>query len=325
MIARFKDIARFTALTSDFLKTTSFVAYHIPAILPIAIPLSALIASLILFQRFSRSFELIAWRASGLSLPKILAPLLALSLFLTLIHFLIVAEIAPYCRREGKTLIYHETTENPLLLLQRQKLVKLKHAYLNMEVQDDVTIRNLTLIVPNDKHLSLISAKKLWIQNEELQGRDLAIISYLDNQNGFDSLFIEHQSSMSTAAPLLSQALKKNRPRLDLNALSFKTLNLWRKPRAAMIEKLRRISLSLAVFSFTLLGCTFGIEEARRASKKNMLFAMLLTLTMLISYLLGKEFKNYALIAFCVLIVPHPLIWISASIHLYRISRGRLC
>lgn len=326
IVSRFKDIARFTALSGDFGKTGLFILYHIPTILPIAIPISALIASLLLFQSLSRSFELTALRACGLSLRKIVSPLLAISLLLSLFNFSICAEIAPYCRREGKTMIYHETTQNPLLLLQRQKLVKIKHAFLDMEVKDDETIKDLILIVPNEstKRLSLLSARKLWIEQEELIGKDLSVVSYIDSANGFDTLIIENQSTMSTAAPLLSTALKKNRPRLDINALNLKMLSLSHKAKPAQIEMLRRLSLSLAVFSFTLLGCAFGVEQGRNPSKKNLFFALLLTLSVLMSYLLGKELKNFPLFAILAFLLPHPFIWGCSCLHLIRISKGRV-
>ncbi len=324
IIARFKEIARFTALTGDFATTGLFILYHIPAILPIAIPISALIASFLLFQKMSRSSELTALRASGLSLRRILLPLLSLSLLLSAVHFSLCAEIAPYCRREGKTMIYHATSSNPLLLLQRQKLVKLKDAFLQMEAKGDEAIQDLTLIVPNEssERLSLLSAKRLWIEKGELVGKDLAIISYFPQEEGFDTLMIENQKLMRTSAPLLSTALKKNRPRLDINALSLKMLRLHAKPKQAHIEILRRLSLSLAVFSFTLLGCTFGIEQGRTPTKKNGIFALLLTLTVLMSYLLGKELKETPLLAELAFLLPHPFIWLSSSIHLFRIAKG---
>lgn len=325
IVSRFREIARFTALSGDFAKTGLFILYHIPTILPIAIPISALIASLLLFQNLSRSFELTALRSSGLSLPKIIAPLLTLSLFLAIINFSICAEIAPYCRREGKTLIYHETSQNPLLLLQRQKLVKIKHAFLDMDVKNDESTKDLTLIVHNEstKRLSLLSARNLWMEKDELIGKDLAIVSYIDVASGFDTLIIENQSTMSTAAPLLSTALKKNRPRLDINTLNLKMLALSKKVKPARIEILRRISLSLAAFSFTFLGCAFGIEQGRNPSKKNLLFALLLTLSVLMSYLLGKELKNSPLFALLAFILPHPFIWFCSGLHLFRISKGR--
>jgi lipopolysaccharide export system permease protein len=326
IVSRFKEIARFTALTCDFGKTGLFILYHIPTILPIAIPISALIASLLLFQNLSKSFELTALRSCGFSLRQIIAPLLTFSVFLSILNFSLCAEIAPFCRREGKTLIYHETTSNPLLLLQRQKLVKIKHAFLDMEVKNDETTKDLTLIVPNEstKRLSLLSARKLWMEKEKLIGKDLAIVTSIDSGAGFDTLLIENQSSMSTAAPLLSTALKKNRPRLDINALNLKMLTLSKKINPARIEILRRISLSLAVFSFTLLGCSFGIEGGRNPSKKNLLYALLLTLTVLMSYLLGKDLKNYPFFAVLAFLLPHPFIWVCSLFHLQRISKGKV-
>lgn len=326
IVSRFKEIARFTALSADFGKTSLFIAYQIPTILPIAIPISALIASLLLFQRLSRTFELTALRASGLSLTKILSPLLLTSILLTLFNFSLSSEIAPFCSREGKALIYQETSQNPLLLLQRQKLVKIKHAYLDMKVKDDETTKDLIFIAHNEanERLSLLSARKLWIEGEKLGGDDLSVISYLHSETGFDALIIENQASMTTGAPFLSQALKKNRPHLDINALGLKMLRLSTKTSQAEIEILRRLSLSLAAFSFTLLGCTFGIEEGKTPSKLNFLFAMLLTLSVLLSYLLGKELKNSLLLATIAFLLPHPFIWLCSVLHLTRISRGNV-
>jgi lipopolysaccharide export system permease protein len=325
IVTRFKEIARFTALSGDFSMTGLFILYHIPTILPIAIPISALLASLLFFQKISRSFELTALRASGLSFKKIIAPPMAASLILASLNFAISAEIAPFYRREIKAMIYQETSPNPLLLLQRQKLVKLRNAYLDMQVKDDETIKDLAIIVQNDStnRFSLISARKLWLEKEELVGKDLAIISYLKSDLGFDNLIIENQSSMSTSAPLLSLALKRSRPRLDINALSFKMLRMHTKPKQALVEMLRRISLSWAAFSFTLLGCAFGVEQGRAPSKKNLFFALLLTLSVLMSYLLGKELKNAPFLATFAFLLPHPFIWACSTIHLIRIARGR--
>lgn len=326
IVARFKELARFTALSGDFGKTGLFILYHIPTILPVAIPISALIGPLLLFQRLSRTYELTALRASGLSLSRIITPLLSASLLLAIFNFSICAEIAPFCRREGKKLLYHETTQNPLLLLQRQKLVKIKHAYLDMEVKNDETTKDLIMIVHNENNdrLSLLSARKLQMVGDELVGGHLSLVSYINADRGFDSLIIENQSSMSTAAPLLSNALKKSYPRLDLNALNFKMLCLSKKAKQARIEILRRLSLSLAVFSFTLLGCTFGIEEGRNPSKKNLFFALLLTLLVLMSYLLGKGLKNSPTLATLAYILPHPFIWACSTFHLHRISKGHI-
>lgn len=295
-----------------------------------AIPISALIASLLLFQSLSRTSELTAFRAAGLSFRSLLAPLLWISLLLSLANFSICAEVAPYCKRETKELLYRETTENPLLLLQRQKLMKLKHAYLDMKVKEEgEEAKNLKLIVYNqsNKRLSLLAARKLQISNDQLLGYDVAMISHLVGGEGFDPLIIENQSSMSTETPLLSTILKKNRPRFEANSLGMRMLRLrsdegGKKGIAAEIEILRRISLSLSVFSFTLLGCAFGIEPGRNPSKKGLFIALGLSLFVFMSYLLGKELKKHLEMAFFILLLPHPLIWIASFWRIKRVSRG---
>lgn len=333
LVSRFKEIARFAALSASAGKTLLFVTYQIPLILPIAIPLSALIASILLFQRMSKSFELTAFRASGIGLGSIITPILMVSLLLSLFNFTFCANISPYCRRSSKALLYYETSTNPLLLLQRQNLVKMKKSYIQMKTEEEGKLaKDLILVTHNQSNnrLSLIAARKLRMLDEELQGKDVAIITHLQSETEpmFDPLVIENQSSMLTDASTLSSTLKKNRPRLDPSALEFpmlrlRTMESGKIAKKAFVEMLRRITLSLAVFSFTLMGCAFGIEQGRKLSKKNLLKTLALTMTLMTSYLLGKEFKGAPWIALAIFSFPHPLIWISSFLKLNQIARGR--
>lgn len=329
ILSRFSEIARFTALSGAFSQTGIYILYQVPLILPMAIPISSLLASFLLFQALSRSSELTALRASGMSLWTILTPLLFTSLLLTIFNFSICNGLAPFCRREGKTLIYQATSENPLLLMQRQKLIKIKHAYLNMKVKDDETLKDFILIAYNERNrrLNLYSAQKLFLRGGQLLGQNLAIVSTVHADTGFDPLIIENQSTMSTSAPLLSTALKKNRPRLDLNAHSLKMLRIksieeGRNRKSPLIEILRRVSLSLSVFSFTFLGCVFAIETRRGQGIGNILIALSLTLMILASYLLGNHLKNWTRFAIFAFLLPHLISWFCSAWQLGRISKG---
>jgi lipopolysaccharide export system permease protein len=333
MVSRFKEIARFAALSANWAKTGLNAVYQIPFILPMAIPLSALIASLLLFQHLSRTHELNALRSLGFSFKHILTPLILLSLFLATLNFSITAELSPYCRRESNALLCRETSKNPLLLLQRQHLVKMKHAYLRTRTSDDASrARNFALITYNEGNgrLNLIVAKKLKIQGEELLGEDVAIVSHIhSNENNFDPLIIENQGSLSTAAPVLTSLLKKNRPRIDSPTLSLRMLRhrLLEKPklmRSAAIEIFRRLSLSFSVFSFTLLGCAFGIEAGRAPKKRTLLYTLLLTFAILASYFLGKSFKKEILLAALIFPLPHVAAITASLFRLRRLSKGLL-
>lgn len=330
-VSRFKDGARFAAVTADWSKTALFMAYHIPAVLPVAIPLSSLIAAFLLFQNLSRNYELSAFRSSGISLPSLFAPFFFLSLFLSLFHFVLCAEIAPYCRRESRTLLYRETSANPLLLLQRQRLVKIPDISLRMKVTEDgKTASDFLLIAYNEFYqtFSMIFANRLHLNGEQMIGTDVALITPI-HQGDKEAFLVENQSSFSMQAPLLTSAIKKNRPTLDATTLGLRMLRLrilegGKAALSARIEILRRSSLSMSLFTFTLLGFAFGIELNRSPIKRGTIQTLFLTLLVLICYLLGHSLKYDFSIAAAAYLLPHPVVWICSAMHLRKIGKGIL-
>lgn len=333
LVTRFKEIARFTALSGDWGQTLLFTAYQFPLILPIAIPISALIASLLLFQKLSQTHELTALRSSGLSLLSILTPLLLASFLLSMLNFSICAEMAPFCRQESKTMLFNKTTANPLLLLHRQKLVRLKNAFVEMDLDETGQhAKNFLFITHNDSNqrLNLLHARSLVLKQKQLIGKDVAILSHLEgNIHQFDPLILENQAHMRLDAHILSQHLKKSSPKLQATSAPLKMLLIQKDSAeknlssSAWIELFRRFSLSLAAFSFTLLGSTYGITEVRQTKQKN--FSLIcLTISVLASYLLGKELKAHLFLAFLIFALPHLCTWIISSMRLAKIARGRL-
>jgi lipopolysaccharide export system permease protein len=337
VVSRFKEVARFGALSADLAQSLRYVVYQFPLILPLAIPLSCLLAAYLFSHKMSRSSELTSWRASGLSLASIFSPLIYASTLLCVINGALVADIAPFCRLETKKLVYKETSANPLLLLQRQKLIKLKHAYVSLKVKEEgKSAKDLFLIAYNEanQRLNLLTARKLVVKGSDLIGTDVAILSHLSHSGGasrenYDPLIIENQASMSTAAPLISEAMKKNLPRLEAGALSARMLWVrWQEggkaAQGALVELLRRLSLTLSPFSLTLLGVAFGIGVARRPSIRGLLATTVFTLLILTSYLTGKELKFHPLLAGCAFALPHIAIWVGAACRFRQIGRGFL-
>jgi lipopolysaccharide export system permease protein len=162
IVSRFKEIAKFMALSGDLAKTGLFALYQIPPILPLAIPCSALVSSALLLQNMSQSQELTTMRASGFSLKKTIAPLIGASFFLSLVSFLFSATISPACTEASKEFFYKKTSKNPLILLQRQNLIKMKTSYLKMRVEKEgAELHDFMLITPlsSTERLILFTAK----------------------------------------------------------------------------------------------------------------------------------------------------------------------
>lgn len=333
VVSRFKEIARFSALSADWLKTAWFLVYQFPLILPIAIPISVLISALLFSQTLSRTREITALRASGLSLYGIFCPLFVASLFLSAFNLWLAAEISPACKRETKDLFYQESSENPLVLMQRQKLVKVEGIYLDLQVKEEGKKAEDLILVAyqgGNQRLSLLSASQLLIQDEALIGKEVALITHLPSEeiSSFEPLVIENQKLVSTAAPIVSMALKKETPRPQAPALTFPLLlqqiqEVGKPGKVARTELLRRLSLCMAVFSFTLLGCAYGTEMGRdNSSKKGVRTALLLASIVFLSYLLGKQLRDSLIALILGFFLPHLLIWICSLRRLQRLSRG---
>ena len=337
LITRLKDIARFAALSADSIKVFLYVLYQIPHILPIAIPISCLISSFLLFQRFSLSSELTALRTSGISIKKNILPIVLSSFFISFFNFFITSELTPFCRIHSRKIAHSEVTQNPIKLLERQQLLKIKNAYIDLHTSQDKDLaKDILFIVPNKSNgrLSLISAKEVKLQDDLLLGKNISLLSYFESpqKTGFDSLILENQLSMNTVASNLSKYMKSTS--FSLNPIHLPTKMLLirasmdnnKDPNAryvlSKVEITRRIALSLSAFTLTFIGICFGIEISRIKSKKKLLLAALLSLLILSSFALAKSFKYTPYLAMLIYLLPQPLIIFFSTRALKKISRG---
>jgi len=124
LVMRLEEIARFASLGAPWTKVLVFAFYQIPYILPLAVPVSCLIACSLLFQKMSHSHELTALRSSGCSLRKIIVPLLFASGLLALFNIVLSCELAPRIRsffqRTGPSNHGHESPSSSAKRCARQ-------------------------------------------------------------------------------------------------------------------------------------------------------------------------------------------------------------
>lgn len=335
LITRLKQIATFATLASDIFSLILFILYQLPYILPIAISISCLISSVILFQRMSTMHEMTAIRASGISLKQVLAPLLLLAIVLSMLNFMIVSEITPRCRYKTKELFYKNTSMNPLVLLQRrQKMSNIKDSYVEISAENkDLAAKDILIITPNKSHqrLCMFTAKNLMLQNDNLIGNNISLISYVNSnkETFFDSLMIENQASMTTKANALTQFLKSKGWDMNITSMPIKMLLIYTKQNdkkqadKAKIEIARRFGFALSTFSFTFIGTSFGISISRVASRKNIFNVSMLTLLVLFSFTLGRALKRYPIFSFIAYILPQIIVIIVTTYKLKKISRGK--
>jgi lipopolysaccharide export system permease protein len=82
-----------------------FIWYQMAVLVPLALPLSILLSSLMTFGNLGESFELVAIKSSGISLLRFMRPLLILTLFICGIAFLVSNYMIPVANLKSRTLL----------------------------------------------------------------------------------------------------------------------------------------------------------------------------------------------------------------------------
>ena len=333
LVLRFQEIARFITSEASFTKIALFALYQIPYILPIAIPISCLISSLLLFQKLSCYQEITALRTIGLSLQKIVLPILTSGFLLVLVNAMIAFELGPICRSKARMLIYETVTSNPLFILQKQSPIKLKNIYIDLQVSRGAKFAEDVIIAlkNNSNRLNLLSFKNLALVNEELEGNTISYISSFDSKQeyGFDHLMIENQDHMKIKAIQLGQFMQhtnwlSHHDYLTLRMLLAKEcLETHVKiPKKILIEIVKRTSIAFAPFTFTLIGTCLGLQIGRNQSKKKAIWAISLAAFFMLCFIIAKSMYPNALLAISLLLIPHPLIAWASYRQLKLVSKG---
>ncbi len=114
-------IFTFSFLTNQILKLTELfinkgvplliilklLIYTIPSFLSLTAPMAVLASTIITFSRISSSNELTALKSSGISLYRLVKPVIIFSTLIFLMTIYITTDIAPWSNRSFKSLIFH--------------------------------------------------------------------------------------------------------------------------------------------------------------------------------------------------------------------------
>lgn len=322
LVMRLNDIARFAAQSSEWKTIALFMAYQIPYILPLSMPIAALAAAFITMSKLCDSSEITALRVGTLSINKIHAPILCLALLLSGFNFMLASELNPFSRMQTRKLIFKTTATNPLFLLQKSKYIRLKDTSIDLStIKANKHAQNLTFVTFNKSadRLSAVFAKDLRVKNGQLKIKNLTQLLSLPSDN-FDHLLIENQQETDLPAKDLSLFLRSPSVRISYDSLPWRIMRLKaesdrghkRYQNTFFFERVRRISYGISPLTFSLIGLSFGLQIGRNHRKRALVLATCLTALLLASILVGKSFETKPLLAAICYFVPHPLAWILA-------------
>ncbi|MDQ3192317.1 MAG: LptF/LptG family permease [Bacteroidota bacterium] len=94
---------------------TELLMYAAAGLVPLALPLAILISSIMTFGNMGEHYELVAMKSAGLSLPKIMRPLIVLTILISFTAFYFSNNILPVANLKSGTLLYDITHKKPAI------------------------------------------------------------------------------------------------------------------------------------------------------------------------------------------------------------------
>lgn len=339
LTARLDEIAHFAVLSPSPGLAAMFIILQIPYILPIVIPISCLISSILLVQKLSKSHELTAFRACGISLKDFLTPILFSSALVAVVNFYIISELATYSHYQ--TFVWKEElrSTNPLHLLRNKHLMRIKGGFFDT-LGDSRLGKNageVVLALPNNNQsrITLFLAKELASDDDLFAGTDVTVITTASasEPDSFDHLLIENSAETEAMNDDFSKLMKRKPWKINNDYFTMEQLlarlneeKTHGSSASSVIccytEIFRRISLGFAAFTFTLLGLSFGISINRTRSIRNVLWVVLLAGLYIAAFFLAKGAENKITLSLALYAVPHLLIIFFSGIVLFRVSHG---
>jgi lipopolysaccharide export system permease protein len=101
----------------EFHVISEFLIYTSATLVPLAIPLAVLLASLMTFGNLAENLELLAFKSSGISLVRIMTPVIILSTLISVGAFFFSNHVLPYSNLKMRSLLYDIQQQRPELTI----------------------------------------------------------------------------------------------------------------------------------------------------------------------------------------------------------------
>jgi len=288
----------------DLILLGKFLWFIIIRLLQYAIPMAILTATLLVFGRLAADNEITAMRASGVGMGTITRPVFFIGFFLTLIAIYLNNNAIPNHNFASRQLRKQFGLQDPELLLEPGEFIKLPGYAISIQDKKNDHLENITIYqYQSGKLISAITAKQARIENRAEKKKFIVHL--------YDGIFDEYDQdnphvSTRTSFEYLQQALELGELFEEAN-ISKRTKDMTRsellrsrdelmgmgKDMKAMISQIttelhKRLSLSLACFSFVLIGIPLAIKTHRGEKSIGMSISLILIFVFYLFVLYSK-------------------------------------
>lgn len=281
----------------------SFLAYILPFSLSFTIPWAFLTAVLLVFGRLSAEHELVAFRASGVSIPRLCYTVFLLAAACMATCFWINIDVAPRAQGKMKEALYNVAVNNPLAMFGSDLVIdSFPNKKIYVESSNGPELHNLLVYETNDDNLLLkvIFAHRGVIETD--REKKLLLLHIYDStyeardEDDVENLLkVKQGITMQEATlPISLEELHKKYHKGGLPSMTSGALldhlndeerqaHMTEKDRieehsATLTEINKRYSFSLAPFCFALVGVPLAITAHRKETSIGFLISLCVAL-----------------------------------------------
>ena len=245
----------------EFTQITELIFYASARFVPVALPISMLLASVMVFGKLGENYELVALKSSGISLIRILFPLTIFVIIIGYSSFLFSNYVMPIANLKNGSMIYDIQKKKPALNIKEGIFYKEIEGY-SIKVADknddgktlnDIIIYDHTAKNGNDKVIIAESGIMQLTKDEQF----LELILH----NGHSYIDIS-KNKRKGDKPYRTTHFKKDLIRFDLS--SFSTMNNSEDLYKGHYAMLSNKQLAIAIDSLSL-----RFEDRKETFSKN--------------------------------------------------------
>ena len=190
--------------------------------IPSSMPLAVLLSSIMTFGNLGENYELAAMKSSGLSLLRIMRPMLVFIVFLAIFCFSFSNYTMPYIHLKQSSLLYDVRGAKPTLNIKESVFYNGIEGYsirVGKKDNDGQTIHNILIYDHQDKRGNTI---QMYADSGKLQSSadKNAMVMTLYNGNRYQQI-LNDNSDVQTR-PMLSASFQKQIVTFDLSGLQMK-------------------------------------------------------------------------------------------------------
>ena len=197
--------------------------YASASLVPMALPLAILLSSIMTFGNFSEHFELVASKAAGVSLQKLMRPLIMFSIFISFSAFLFSNYILPIANLKFGSMLFDITHAKPALSIKPGIFYRGIDGYVikvgkkdnSNDTLGNLMIYNHTAMIGNIKLVT--AAKGIMKMSQDTS----VMLAYLFEGNSYE----EVQDSKNTFHPFMRTHFENEIMRFDLESFKMVRTN----------------------------------------------------------------------------------------------------